>query len=137
MTFSEAEVAYLRSQRLGRLATVGPDGAPQNNPVGFKVDAEAGTIEIGGWNLAASRKFHNIEANPKVAFVVDDLESVKPWKVRGVQIRGTAEALTGQGSGDPHMSDELIRIHPRRIQSWGLGAEGNERSSRPVAEREG
>jgi len=30
--FTDAELAYPASQRLGRLATVAPDGAPQNNP---------------------------------------------------------------------------------------------------------
>jgi pyridoxamine 5'-phosphate oxidase family protein len=132
MTFTEAELEYLRSQRLGRLATIAPDGGPQNNPVGFKVDEEAGTIDIGGWNLGASRKFHNIETNPEVAFVVDDLASVNPWKARGVQIRGTAEALSNQASGDSGMSDEVIRIHPRRLFSWGLGADGKEGSRRTL-----
>jgi pyridoxamine 5'-phosphate oxidase family protein len=132
MVFTDTELAYLRSQRLGRLATVGPNGGPQNNPVGFSVDAATGTIEIGGWNLGASRKFHNIETNPQVAFVVDDLESVDPWKVRGVQVRGTAEALTNQHVGVATMSGEVIRIHPRRIQSWGLGSDGKEGSRRNI-----
>jgi hypothetical protein len=34
-TFTEAEIAYLVTQPLGRLATLGPDGAPQTRPVGF------------------------------------------------------------------------------------------------------
>lgn len=135
MIFTDAELEYLRSQRLGRLATVGPDGGPQNNPVGFSVDEDRGTVEIGGWNLGASRKFHNIESNAQVAFVVDDLASVDPWKVRGVQIRGAAEALTDHWDGGGGMSGELIRIHPRRVQSWGLGADGNQGSRRTIAQR--
>ena len=39
-TFTDAELAYLSSQRLGRLATVDVDGAPQNNPVGFGYNPE-------------------------------------------------------------------------------------------------
>jgi hypothetical protein len=31
--FTESVLAYLATQRLGRLATVDRDGAPQNNPV--------------------------------------------------------------------------------------------------------
>ena len=42
--FSEAELAFLREVRLARLATIGPDGAPQVRPVGFVVDAEADTV---------------------------------------------------------------------------------------------
>jgi pyridoxamine 5'-phosphate oxidase family protein len=30
------------------------------------------------------------------------------------------------------MSPEVIRLHPRRIISWGLGPEGNEGSRRTV-----
>jgi pyridoxamine 5'-phosphate oxidase family protein len=119
-TFTEAELAYLKSQRLGRLATVATDGYPQNNPVGFRIDPERGTVEIGGHELGASRKFANVRANSKVSFVVDDLVSVDPWRVRGLEIRGDAEALTGQTPWLPGFSPELIRIHPRRIVAWGL-----------------
>jgi pyridoxamine 5'-phosphate oxidase family protein len=130
--FTEAELEYLRSQRLGRLATEAPDGTLQNSPVGFGVDAEAGVILIGGRDLGNTRKFHNIAANGKAAFVVDDIVSVNPWTVRCLEIRGTAEALTGQEPASPHMSPEVIRIHPRRIISWGLGPDGTEGSRRSV-----
>jgi pyridoxamine 5'-phosphate oxidase family protein len=122
MPFSEAELEYLASQRLGRLATVDRNGMPQNNPVGFRVNIETGTIDIGGTNLGASRKFHNVQGHPKVAFVVDDIASVDPWHVRGVEIRGRAEALTDQEPRQPWLSPETIRIHPDRIISWGLDA---------------
>jgi pyridoxamine 5'-phosphate oxidase family protein len=112
-------VAYLGSQRLGRLATVDPKGAPQNSPVGFRYNPELGTIDIGGLNMGASRKFRNLASNPKVAIVVDDLASVQPWRVRCVEIRGHAEALTGQDH-QPGMSAEIIRVHPDRVISFGL-----------------
>jgi pyridoxamine 5'-phosphate oxidase family protein len=113
-------LAYLRSQRLGRLATVDSRGAPQNNPVGFRFNAELGTIDIGGRNMGASRKFRNLAGNPNVAFVVDDIASVQPWRVRCVEIRGRAEALRDQ---PPHMqgfSPEIIRVYPERVISFGL-----------------
>ena len=122
-TFTETELAYLATQRLGRLATLAPDGYPQNNPVGFRVDAEQGTIVIGGHGLGASRKFANVQARPQVSFVVDDIVSVDPWRVRGMEIRGDAEALTDQTPFMPGFSPELIRIHPRRIRAWGLDPE--------------
>jgi Pyridoxamine 5'-phosphate oxidase len=43
--FDAAHADYLRSQRRGRLATVAPNGAPQNKPVGFRYHAELGTID--------------------------------------------------------------------------------------------
>jgi len=124
--FTDAELEYLASQRLGRLATAGPRGRLQNNPVGFRVNAEEGTIDIGGWNMAASQKFRNVRANGRVAFVVDDLVTVQPWVVRGLEIRGRAEALTDAEPPQPFMSGEIIRIHPERIFGWGIepGREG-------------
>ena len=120
MALTDLERAYLDSQRLGRLATLAPDGYPQNNPVGFRYNAELGTIDIGGHRLGDSRKFHNIQEYPKVSFVVDDIASVQPWHVRGVEIRGEAETVEGQQPWLPGFSGELIRIHPRRVRSWGL-----------------
>ena len=133
MVFTDGELAYLRSQRLGRLATVAPDGTLQNNPVGFSVDEQAGVINIGGRNMGASRKFGNVASNEQVAFVVDDIASVNPWVVRCLEVRGTAEALTGQTPSSPYMSPEVIRIHPKRIISWGMGPDGSEGSRRTIS----
>jgi pyridoxamine 5'-phosphate oxidase family protein len=112
-------IAYLGTQRLGRLATVDPSGAPQNNPVGFRYNQDTGTIDIGGRNMGASRKFRNLAGTPNVAFVVDDLASVQPWRVRCVEIRGRAEALREHDYG-PGFSAEIIRIHPQKVISFGL-----------------
>ncbi len=76
MAFTDFELEYLRSQRLGRLATLTPGGTLQNSPVGFQVDEGAGVIEIWGRDMGNTRKFHNVAANGEVAFVVDDLASV-------------------------------------------------------------
>jgi pyridoxamine 5'-phosphate oxidase family protein len=114
-TFSSAQVKYLKSQRLGRLATLRPDGTLQNNPVGFTFDEETGTFEIGGFNMGESRKYKNVVANGQVAFVVDDLETIDPWKPRMVEVRGTAEPLVNE---DPRKSK--IRIHPNRVISFGI-----------------
>ncbi|MEU6082673.1 PPOX class F420-dependent oxidoreductase [Streptomyces sp. NPDC047108] len=116
---NEAERAYLKTQRLGRLATVDPAGQPQANPVGF-FPQEDGTVLIGGYRMGATKKWRNLQANPKVALVVDDLASVRPWAVRGVEIRGEAELLVGPHELGPHFSEEVIRIHPRKVHSWGL-----------------
>jgi pyridoxamine 5'-phosphate oxidase family protein len=70
--------------------------------------------------MGATKKFRNLTANPLVSLVVDDLASVRPWRVRGVEIRGRAEALTDWQPPYPGYSGEAIRIHPLRIISWGL-----------------
>lgn len=117
--FTEAERAYLRTQRLGRLATVDPRGQPQANPVGF-FPQDDGTILIGGQAMGRTKKWRNLRQNPRVALVVDDIVSLDPWKVRGVDIRGEAELLTGTHTLGPRFSEEVIRVHPRWIHSWGL-----------------
>ncbi|MEH1168414.1 PPOX class F420-dependent oxidoreductase [Micromonospora sp. CPCC 205539] len=117
--FTEAENTYLDSQRLGRLATLGPGGAPQARPVAFTLNRDLGTVDIGGHRLASSRKYRNIQTDNRIAFVVDDLASTDPWSPRGIEIRGTAELLVADPLR-PGFSAELIRIHPQRIVAWGL-----------------
>jgi pyridoxamine 5'-phosphate oxidase family protein len=121
--FTPAEVAYLREQRLGRLATVRKDGTVQNNPVGFGYNDETQAIDIGGRNMAASRKFRNVAEGSKVAFVVDDIASVDPWRVRCLEIRGDAEALTDPADSVAPVSGPVIRIHPRRVIRYGIEPE--------------
>ncbi|WP_049562003.1 PPOX class F420-dependent oxidoreductase [Nonomuraea sp. SBT364] len=129
MTFTQAELDYLAGQRLGRLATVSPAGLVQNNPVGFFVDAASGTITIGGHALGASQKFRNVQQGSTVSLVVDDLASVDPWVVRGIEIRGSAVALTDHEPPIPYFSREIILITPSKIISWGVDGA---RSSRKV-----
>ena len=122
-TFTPAELEYLGRQRLGRLATVDGSGAPQNNPVGFFIDEATGDVLVGGLNMGGSRKFRNVKVNPNAALVIDDLASVDPWVVRGVEIRGAAQALEDVDPPMPRMSREVIRITPRWIASWGVDSE--------------
>lgn len=119
--FTDEELAYLDDQRLGRLATVGGNSQPHVVPVGFRYDAESDTIQIGGRNMAESKKFRDARRNPRVAFVVDDLQSVDPWRVRGIEIRGEVEAFTDGGTQfGPGYGDAWVQITPTRIVSWGI-----------------
>ncbi len=121
--FSQAELRYLTGGRqLGRLATVGADGTPHVVPVAWIYNAARDAVEIGGYELERSKKFRDILRTGRAALVVDDLESTDPWRPRGIEVRGRGEAIT--------MPTPLIRIHPERIVSWGLGAR---RSARTVA----
>jgi pyridoxamine 5'-phosphate oxidase family protein len=61
-SFTDTQLGYLASQRLGRLATVAKDGSPQNNPVGFRYNPETDTVDIYGLNLGQTRKFRNIQS---------------------------------------------------------------------------
>ena len=121
--FTEKEIEYLRGQRLARIATVGRDGSPHVVPVGFRLGADGETIEIGGHGLSRSKKWRDLQANPRIAFVVDDLASTTPWTPRGIEVRGHAE-LNQEGGhqrfGGGGWDNVWIRIVPERIVSWGL-----------------
>src|ERR1700759_939597 len=117
MPFEDFEIAYLNSQRLGRLATQQRNGTLQASPVGFTYNAALGTIDIGGRAMAASQKFRNVATHGRVAFVVDDLASLDPWRVRCLEIRGRGEALTDPADSASRFPGAIIRIHPERIIS--------------------
>jgi pyridoxamine 5'-phosphate oxidase family protein len=116
--FSPAELAFLTdggSRRLGRIATVGADGTPHVVPVGWRYDREHDAIEVGGHDLARTKKFRDAARSGRAAIVIDDLASVDPWRPRAVEVRGRAEAVR-----EPV---PVIRIHPERVVSWGLGGD--------------
>jgi len=102
-------VRYLTSHSQGRLATIGPDGGPQNKPVGYRYNAELGTIDIGGMFNERSAKYRNVAREPKVSFVIDDAVGQGIEGTRFLEIRGEAEQAA-----------ELIRIRPRRLVGWNL-----------------
>lgn len=125
--FSDEELEYLKSQPLGRLATVGPDGRPHVTPVGFFYDAEEDAIVISSvQDMAASKKFRDAQGRPDVAFVVDDVADVASWKARGIEIRGIAVAHTEGGEEVGRrvgagftFHPAYLSIHPRRVRTWG------------------
>ncbi|WP_299570567.1 hypothetical protein [uncultured Williamsia sp.] len=65
--------------------------------------------------------------NGKVAFVVDDVASVAPWRVRCVEIRGTAESVDAP--------TPVIRIHARRVISFGIDEPDTEAHDLTVSAR--
>jgi pyridoxamine 5'-phosphate oxidase family protein len=120
--FTDPEVAYLTGERhLARIATVGNDGTPHVVPVGWTYNRERDSIDVGGRQLEQTKKFRDVERSGRAALVIDDLASTNPWRPRGIEIRGGAEAIE-----EP---EATIRIYPERIVSWGLGGE---RSARTV-----
>ncbi len=74
--FTPEEINYLQGQRLARIATVGPDGQPHVVPVGFRYNPDTDTIDIGGHNFAQRKKWRDVQQNPRVAVVIDDVASI-------------------------------------------------------------
>jgi len=129
--FTENEIAYLKSQPLARIATVSPSGQPDNSATGFEVEGQV--IYLGSLgDLRQSRRGKSVLAgNTKVALIVDDLESIDPWKPRSIRIYGTAEFVERDGRFGPK---HYMRITP--TISWSANLEPTEYvGGRPVYHR--
>jgi pyridoxamine 5'-phosphate oxidase family protein len=123
--FSEAEIAYLQSNTMGRLATIGPDGMPHLVPLTYRFNADEDAIDIGGVDFRTSKKWRDMLQNPQVAFLVDD---ASPAGAHALEIPGEAEPHLSGGElinpRFPSFQPEFVRIRPRRIVSWGIETEG-------------
>ncbi len=100
LEFTSAELDFLRTQRIGRLATVGPSGWPHVVPVMYSFD-ESGAFEFDVDGV----KLRNLTAEPRAAMVVDAL-----GPKRGVAVQGRAELI----------GPERARLAGVRKFSWGL-----------------
>lgn len=140
-TFSAAELDYLDSQPLGRVATVDASGRPHVMPVGVFHDPATDSLVIGSVaNMAASKKFRDAAANPHIAVVVDDLARVEPWTPRGIEVRGRVVAHTGGGAevgkrvgASFSFDDAYLEVRPRRIIAWGIDSDSFSAVARDVA----
>ena len=123
--FSPAEIKYLESQRLARIATAGRDGQPHVVPLSFRYNPETDTIDVGGHGFAQRKKYRDVQQNPRVAIVIDDLASIDPWRPRMLEVRGEAEILpVGGETIGPGFDPPMFRIRPKRIISIGIEGEG-------------
>jgi pyridoxamine 5'-phosphate oxidase family protein len=68
-----------------------------------------------GRDLQKTKKFQDVKRTGRAAAVIDDLLSANPWRPRGIEVRGRAEAVN-----DPVA---LIRLYPERVVSWGIESE--------------
>jgi pyridoxamine 5'-phosphate oxidase family protein len=100
MLFTPSELEFLRSQRIGRFATVSTSGWPHVMPVMYSVDDE-GALEFDVDGV----KLRNIQAEPRASMVVDAM-----GPRRGVSIQGQATLI----------APERARLDPVRKFSWGL-----------------
>jgi pyridoxamine 5'-phosphate oxidase family protein len=100
MEFTLGELEFLRSQRIARLATVGPSGWPHVVPVMYAL-GEDGAFEFDVDGV----KLRNLGHEPRAALVVDGM-----GPKRGVAVQGTAELIGA----------DRARLTPTKKFSWGL-----------------
>lgn len=125
--FTPSEIAYLRSQQLGRLATVDKACNPHVVPLTFRYNPDLDTIDLGGHGFARSKKLRDVIETGRAAFVVDDLRSVEPWQPRMLGVRGRSETVASGGQAImPGFDPEMIRIFPKRVVGFGINADGFE-----------
>ncbi|GAA3163169.1 MULTISPECIES: PPOX class F420-dependent oxidoreductase [Nonomuraea] len=122
MSFTEEEIAFLRSQPLARLATVSADDQPDVVPVAFEFDGSLFWVGGSGESVLHTRKFRNVgQGRTKVSLVVDDMVSFDPFVARGVRVYGEADGpvervgMVGPG--------HYLRITPTISWSWNMAGE--------------
>jgi pyridoxamine 5'-phosphate oxidase family protein len=98
--FTAAELEFLRSQRIGRFATVGLSGWPHVVPVMYTMNDD-GSLDFDVDGV----KLRNLQAEPRAAMVVDAM-----GPKRGVAMQGRVSLI----------APERARLLPVRKFAWGL-----------------
>jgi pyridoxamine 5'-phosphate oxidase family protein len=116
---SDAEVSYLKTQRLARIASASAKGVPEVSPVGFEFDGKYFWVGSHSQEIfLRTRRYKNITGgNDRISLVVDDLASVDPWRPRAIKVSGTAEVVDHDGIFG---RGKYIRITPKVTASWGI-----------------
>lgn len=122
MSFTDEEVAYLRSQPIARIATLSPDQQPDVVPLSFEFDGTFFWVGGSGRTVLDTRKVRNVASGrQKVALVVDDMVSFDPFIARSIRVYGYAEpprervGMVGPGF--------YMRITPTLSWSWNMAGE--------------
>ena len=129
--FTEDELAFLQSKRIGRLATSNAKGDLHVVPLRFKYNTDLDVVDLVGSDVGGTKKFRDVQATGRAAFVVDDIEDHRP---RGLEIRGRAEAHSA-GGGDlvEGVGPTFIRLIPERVATWGIEGDTKYPVGRDVA----
>ena len=134
--FTVEEISYLRDNKLGRLATADAEGQPHAIPVTYFFNEAEDTIDVGGLNFGAGKKWRDVEQNPKVAFLVDDVIG-PPRRARAVEVRGACRTPRDGWGGDQSPVPELrAGVHPDPPDAdRELGHRGSRHGGRSDRER--
>jgi PPOX class probable F420-dependent enzyme len=129
VSFGASVRALLDGKNFASVATLGPDGAPQNSVVWIK--REGDTVLFS--SVDHRQKVRNLRRDPRISLSVFDLAN--PYA--SAEIRGTAEILPDEGKRLPNelshkylgidppaeKDDEvrvIVRIVPRRIVAFSV-----------------
>ena len=118
--FSPVEANCLKSQFLARLATVDNKGQPDVVPVGFEFDDKYFWIGSHSQDIFfQTKRYSNVKkGNNSIALVIDDLQSVNPWKPRSIKVYGMDEVIEHEGRFG---TGKYLRVTLKI--SWSMGIE--------------
>lgn len=126
---------FLAGERTCRVATIGPDGAPNVTPLWFAWDGTALWLT----SLVRSQRWTDLQRDPRVSVVVDAGEEF--FELRGVEMRGRATPvgeIPRQGEPVPELEEPerlfadkysggqmihdgrhgWLRVQPDKVVSW-------------------
>ncbi|AZP16978.1 PPOX class F420-dependent oxidoreductase [Streptomyces aquilus] len=129
LSFDDSVRALLDGKNFASVATLGPDGAPQNSVVWIKREGDAVLFS----SVDNRQKIRNLRRDPRISVSVYDLAN--PYT--SVEIRGTAEILPDPDKRlprdlshkylgiDPPAEKEdetrvIIRVVPRKIVGFSV-----------------
>ncbi|MCK9486168.1 MAG: pyridoxamine 5'-phosphate oxidase family protein [Dehalococcoidia bacterium] len=113
----EAE-AFLREARVAVIATVDAQGHPRTAPIWFLWDDDAAHLFTG----RGTRKWREIEANPRVSLSVDERD---PERYEAVIIDGRVEEVTDRSLYDDVRTMALAYYGPERGETFAEGYRGD------------
>lgn len=85
MTIPKEREDILHKRALGHVATLGPDGEPQSNPVWIDWDGEYLMFS----QTTERQKVHNLKRDPRIAVSIHDPDE----PLRYLEIRGKVESI--------------------------------------------
>ncbi|MET7916618.1 PPOX class F420-dependent oxidoreductase [Streptomyces avermitilis] len=105
LSFDDSVRTLLDGKNFAGVATLGPDGAPQNSVVWIK--REGDTVLFS--STAGRQKVRNLQRDPRISLSVFDLAN--PYT--SVEIRGTVEILPDENKRLPYeLSHKYLGIDP-------------------------
>jgi PPOX class probable F420-dependent enzyme len=119
---SEGEQHFIQAHRVARLATVDASGQPFVVPICYAFDGRViySALDEKPKNVAPAhlKRVRNIQANPRVALVIDDY--TEDWsRLAYIQLRGRADLLP-VGTAEHSAAIRLLRAKYPQYQAMAI-----------------
>lgn len=120
IVFTDAEFAFIKEQKIGRLATASPSGEPDVAPSLAIYKRSLGAFLFGGQGIERTRRYNNARRNGQASLIFDDVRW-EPYELRGLKFSGSIEVHVADDEINlGTMGIPLLVFRPQRKWSWGL-----------------